>query len=328
MGLYLLNLGYGFEGSFQQLGQFEFISHALGGKDAHSPGNRFRKTWLAAVPIPLPANYLRGIDVQRYDFEVGKWSYLRGEHKLGGWWYYYLYALAIKTPLGTLILIGFAGFIMIVRREYTVNFRDEMVLLIPAILVLAFVSSQTGFNRYLRYVLPAVPFLFIFASRVAKAFPMKHRLSMILCGTCIACSVVGSLSIFPHSMSFFNLAAGGPIGGPRHLLDANIDWGQDLLELKRFVVRHPEVSPIQLAYFGFVDPAIAGFPFERFSPSDMVPGWYAISANHVFGCRQYETDAPTLMQFQRLAPDVMIGYSIYLYHIDAEKIEFLKTSGP
>ncbi len=46
------------------------------------------------LPIPVPANYLLGIDRQKYDFdEAGFRSYLRGRWRQGGWWYYYLYAI-------------------------------------------------------------------------------------------------------------------------------------------------------------------------------------------------------------------------------------------
>src|SRR5579863_1195605 len=231
--VYLLNLGYGFEQSFMRLDSFRFISRLLGGAEAHKiPGNRFRGLWVGAIPVPTPANYLKGMDVQRYDFEVGKWSYLRGEYRFGGWHYYYLYAVATKTPLGTLSLLGLAILLQAVRLEYRLNFRDEIVLFAPGLVILVLVSSQTGFNRYLRYVLPAIPFLYVFASRAAKAFELKHSLFGVLCGLATTAAVVSSLTVYPHSMSYFNLAAGGPRGGPEHLLDANIDWGQDLLELK------------------------------------------------------------------------------------------------
>ncbi len=33
---------------------------------------------------------------------------LRGHYQAKGWWYYYLYAILVKTPLGTLGLIALA----------------------------------------------------------------------------------------------------------------------------------------------------------------------------------------------------------------------------
>jgi hypothetical protein len=116
LGLYVLNLGYGFEGSFQRLGDYGFVSEALGGPIDEGQGrrgrevrNRFEGTWLACVRVPVPKNYLMGIDLQKSDFENKMSSYLRGEWRMGGWWYYYLYALAIKEPLGTWVLVFLAA---------------------------------------------------------------------------------------------------------------------------------------------------------------------------------------------------------------------------
>ncbi|MCR4412686.1 MAG: glycosyltransferase, partial [Thermoguttaceae bacterium] len=101
-GLVSINAGYGFEGSFRRLGEFRFCSRALanGGPDwrGNVYGNRFAGTWLAAMPVPLPENYLLGLDAQQWDFDRRQWSYLRGQWRLGGWWYYYLYALSVKVP--------------------------------------------------------------------------------------------------------------------------------------------------------------------------------------------------------------------------------------
>ncbi len=57
------------------------------------------------MPVPLPRNYVLGIDLQKSDFENQDMSYLRGQWRVGGWWYYYLYAMAIKVPLGTWVLL-------------------------------------------------------------------------------------------------------------------------------------------------------------------------------------------------------------------------------
>ena len=49
------------------------------------------------------------------------------------------------------------------------GWRDEFTLLFPALVILAFVSCQTGFNEHMRYVLPIFPFFFIWIGRVAVA---------------------------------------------------------------------------------------------------------------------------------------------------------------
>lgn len=117
IGLAVVNAFYGFRGAFTRLGAFEFCSESLAGpldeRDSLR-GNRFAGSLLASVPMPLPANYLQGIDIQKRDFEFGRtrtaWSpYLFGEWRAGGWWYFYFVALAAKEPLGLWVLFVFAS---------------------------------------------------------------------------------------------------------------------------------------------------------------------------------------------------------------------------
>ncbi|MEZ6128057.1 MAG: phospholipid carrier-dependent glycosyltransferase [Planctomycetaceae bacterium] len=107
LGLYVLNLGYGFEGTGTSLKEFQFVSTTLTGlEESGEAGNRFAGTWTGEIPVPFPAQYVLGMDVQRHDFEdYGQMSYLNGEWQDGGWWYYYLYGLAVKTPHGTQCLL-------------------------------------------------------------------------------------------------------------------------------------------------------------------------------------------------------------------------------
>ncbi len=122
IALTITNAFYGFDRSLQPLGQYTFVSSTFsgnapqkrstmsifsgGGDQPHfvaEKGNRF-SGWLAAVPVPLPANYLQGIDVQIRDFERGAYdshwqSYLMGQWQQGGWWYYYIVALFVKVQV-------------------------------------------------------------------------------------------------------------------------------------------------------------------------------------------------------------------------------------
>jgi hypothetical protein len=278
IALYVINLGYGFEGSLTRLGDYRFVSAILGAQDGEEKtpsggGNRFANSWLAGVPVPLPKNYVLGIDLQRRDFEQYRHpSYLRGEFRDKGWWYYYLYALAIKVPLGTWMLIGLAAFGCRLapqdaasRGARWLRWRDEFVLLAPAMVILVFVSSQTGFSEHMRYVLPCFPFVFIWIGRLARVLDRPWWSSKrpsppaplprggegridarwVLAGLSAAAlvwSIGSSLWVYPHSLSYFNELVGGPMGGPEHLIHSNVDWGQDLLFLKGWLEEHPEVT--------------------------------------------------------------------------------------
>lgn len=334
IAVWLVNLGYLFEGSFTRLEQFQFRSHTLSGVELDQSvpvngENRFAGTWLASLPVPLPKNYVLGIDLQKSDLEdYGQPSYLLGQRSKNGWWYYYLYALAVKVPLGTWGLIALAIF---TRQRRPDLWRDECVLLLPAIAILALASSQTGLNHHLRYVLPIFPLMFIWAGRVLSVDFRRDLLAWAM----LTCSIVSSMSVYPHCLSYFNEAAGGPKNGHRQLLGSNLDWGQDLLYLKQWLDEHSEARPLKLAYFGYFDPVAAGIDYtapesltglDGLTPLPISPGWYAISENFVQGLRfqiylgdgqrgWLEHDA--LAAFGSHCPAARAGYSINIYRIDS-----------
>ncbi len=135
VGLYVLNLGYGFEGSGRRLGDYEFISPTLSGQVTRVTGNRFRDSMWGSLPVPLPENCVLGVDYQKCEFDQRQWSYLAGEWRLGGWWYYYLYAMAIKMPLGTWLLLLLAGVSAVCSRRYCASWRDELQILLTTVSV-------------------------------------------------------------------------------------------------------------------------------------------------------------------------------------------------
>jgi hypothetical protein len=331
LGVYLLNLGYAFEGSFTPLKKFEFVSQSFTGadksdSDSRSSANRFAESWLGNIPVPLPKNYLLGIDIQKQDFEdFGSESYLQGKFQTKGWWYYYLYALVIKVPLGYWLIFVLATAGMLLKKIPTMSRIDFLVLIsIPgSILILA--SSQTGFNHHMRYILPIFPFAFIWMSSVVSwrnETPKARSFSTVAVTLLTLWAILSSLTIYPHSLSYFNELVGGPRNGHKHLIHSNIDWGQDLLYLKNWINEHPEAKPMHLCYYSYVDPKALGLdyplpPANKECDPDFTPppGWYAISVNYLHGYKfMYDKDA--FSYFQKYQPVSTAGYSIYIYRID------------
>lgn len=339
LSLYVLNLGYLFEGSFQKLGKFRFVSETLAGPGSGvgAPGNRLADTWLGELPVPLPRNYVLGIDIQKSDFERRWWSYLGGEHRYGGWWYYYLYGLAVKVPLGTLLLVMLAALRRLGKNRVAWRWRDDLVLILPAVFVFVLVSSQTSFSHHVRYAFLALPFLFVWSGRVGSAFRRESWKTAAVVTAALLWTISSSLTVYPHSLAYFNELVGGPQHGHQHLINSNIDWGQDLLYLRRWLDEHPRVGRLRLAYYGPVDPDFAGIDFTlppRFSrlqhPGSeaaihLEPGWYAVSVTFLRG-RPYgsyngrgERADVALYDFNyflELTPTAMAGYSIYIYRVD------------
>lgn len=332
LGLYVINLGYAFDGTGTRLDQFHFVSEALGGHGPHSrfptgSGNRFSDTALGRLPVPLPRSYLLGLDQQRRDLEqYGHPSYAAGTFSERGWWWYYLYGLALKVPTGSWLLLCLACTARAWGRV-PVSWRDEMALLWPAIVLLVFVSSQTGFSEHLRYVLPVLPFFFVWVSRICCLTDYKRPRLAVLTVCALTWSLVSSLWIYPHSISYFNELAGGPLNGPQHLLHSNVDWGQDLLYLKRWLDQHPEAAELKLAYFGYFDPRCLEIECPaliRTDSTSIPPGWYAVSVNFSQGMPWfiYAADGTkarvkhdTFERFRQLKPHATAGYSIYIYHV-------------
>jgi len=307
IGLYVLNLGYGFEGSFKPLQEFHFVSELFTGQeesdknqepsnevDQNTSINRFAGTLLGRLPVPFPKNYLLGIDIQQRDFEIyGRPSYLCGEWQDHGWWYYYLYAAAIKVPLGTWLL-GLLTLLITLcssrpaphNSQLIPHWKDDVVLLFPALLIFTVCSAKTGFSEHFRYVLPCFSFLFIFLSRIAtrrteelqkvnKIFldePKSCHDSALVVRKCTRSlfarsatlifflwSVASSLWIYPHSLSYFNESIGGPLKGTKHLLGSNVDWGQDLRYAKWWSEDYrvqQKYFASEIRYFGFYDPKL------------------------------------------------------------------------
>ncbi len=205
VGIYVLNLGYGFEGSCEQLRTLHFVSDLFTGStdatDEHSSDrgasgsthNRFANSWIGGIPVPLPRNYVLGIDVQQRDFErYPNPSYLLGTWQAKGWWYYYLYAALVKVPFalwlfGVVALCGSLkrsvglvsqlrqmrahrrnpnGQDVTVSQQRSRSVADNVVLLLPPFVLFVVASFKSGFSEHFRYVLPVFPFAFIYVAKL------------------------------------------------------------------------------------------------------------------------------------------------------------------
>ena len=319
IGIYMINMGYLFDGSFRQLKDYKFISHSLTGREINdkSPtvvtGNRFEKSLLGYVPVPLPGEFVQGIDTQKLDFERGIESYLRGEYSQHGWWYYYAYTVLIKEPLGTLCLGLLAIIVTILLSQYNASWRDEMVIILPGLVLFIFVSSQTGFSLHPRYITPALPFAYIWISKLGQSFSKKRYVLSTITTVLLIWMVGSSLYHFPHSMSYFNELIGGPKNGPKYMLGSNVDWGQNSFFLQKWYNNHPEARPIRIAYTSSELLGRLGIKDNQQPPVEPESGWFALGVNEIYSSsKRYEF-------FKQFEPVDMIGYSIYIYHITPDE---------
>lgn len=334
-GLYILNLGYLFDGSFTRLKDYQFVTETLAGMEqAGVGGNRFAESWLGELPMPFPKQYLLGIDLQKRDFEDwGQPSYLRGEWKDGGWWYYYLYGCLVKVPHGTqlLFLLACGLSLYVVRSDYL---RDEIILLTPALLLFVLVSSQLEFNAHFRYVLPSVGLVLVLVAKPVWWFLRRlqtARLAMPLAAVAMLCvcgTAVSSMAIYPHSLAYFNGGAGGPENGWRHILGSNLDWGQDFLRLNKWLNANSINGSIQYECYGLLNQRHVGIdgvlgasdsssPESSQSGDEVRPDIYIISANYLKLDRSRVANTESHRHVLRWGSLIQrIGYSLFVYRID------------
>ncbi len=283
---------------------------AAGAPAAAASTHSARATPSFRLPLPVPEDYLRGLETQLAVLEEPQAAYLRGQWRTsGGWGYYYLYALAVKMPLGVGLLLVLAGIARWCRKGR--SWRDHLLLIPPAAVLVVVLSMHTTLNKHFRYLLPALPLAYVWISRAAAGWRPQHRLGPQVVTAATAWMVASSLWIYPHSLSYFNETTFGPLGGHRHLLGTNLDWAQDLIYLQHWAAKHPEIGILKVAYQTNYDPSAMGLPCERvWAVSEPVPpGWYAVGMNQLYGV----SDA--FAAFRNRPVQQRIAYSLCVYHV-------------
>lgn len=240
----VLCAGYRFTGVGMPIGSLQFFCSAF------EPLERLTSSdWLSSLPCPVPAAFLTGIDMQQRDFEGNMMSYLRGEWRYGGWWYYYIYAFGIKSPIGHLVIYCLT--IPIIVRSVP---RHTAVIAIFPILLLAIASMKTGMTNHVRYILPAYPFIMILSGAlVSKQLGIWLSWRRGIVSACLLCSAISMSCADKNYIGYFNEAVGGYRNGWLLLATSNVDWGQDWILLRDWLEKETDRKPIHLSLINHID---------------------------------------------------------------------------
>jgi Dolichyl-phosphate-mannose-protein mannosyltransferase len=265
--------------------------------------------------IPVPRIYWDGLNSLLYwNAEEGNPIYLLGRQVPAGGRLYFLVALLVKTPEAFLILLA-AGLCLLLRARPRALW---FILPLPALYLAA--ASLTAMQLGLRLVLPCLPF----AAAVAS-YPFANGARWPRAA--LAGFALSAMWAFPNGIGYFNHVSGGPANALFYLADSNVDWGQDLPALRRWVDAN-QPGPVNLYYFGNDNPyrffndreIISQAPpwgpdlvsSDRLVPA---PGLYAISANllpgHTFPPRYRDYFA----SFRERPPMAIAGTSIYIFRV-------------
>jgi hypothetical protein len=277
--------------------------------------------WADAYHL-LPNAYAQGFLLGQAKAQM-RGAFLAGQYSASGWWYYFPVAFLLKTPVTIILLL--AGGLAVCAIRWREFITVPLFILLPAALYLGAAMAQK-LNIGLRHILPLYPLvLLIAAAGIAELLRQKKATALIgLAG-------LGLFQAFefgrncPNYLTFFNQFVGGPRNGNRYLVDSNLDWGQDLKPLKKWMDEH-SIASIGLAYFGTADPAyygiectyLPGGPFfaEKLIRPPELPGYVAVSATVLRGVY---LDGRGQAFYRRLVdcePVACIGNSINVYRFE------------
>jgi 4-amino-4-deoxy-L-arabinose transferase-like glycosyltransferase len=256
------------------------------------PPGRQELAWESIAPVAapvelarrervLPEAYLYGFAFTHH-YATTRPAFLNGRHSWRGWWWFFPYCLLVKTPPALFAILLLAG----ATGRWRTYETAPLWILFGVYWAFALTSHL---NIGHRHILPTYPPMFVLAGAAGQWLADRRWAPRALVGIALAGQATAAVGVYPHFLAYFNVLAGGPRHGYRHLVDSSLDWGQDLPALKRWLVRNVDAStPVYLSYFGTGSPEFYGVRshrlpshFDLWRPREsyaLTAGVYAVSA--------------------------------------------------
>lgn len=251
----------------------------------------------------------------------GRPAYFWGQYSNTGWPHYFFVALGIKTQVATLVL-SLASLALFSKGKALS--RDGVVFLVLPLCMFLTALLLARINIGVRHALHVYPLLFILASRMATIRTTPVWGGRVAIGLLLGLSAFSAWRIAPYPVAYFNELVGGPMGGRHILSDSNLDWGQGLSALAKYVEQE-RLDVIYLSYFGNAPPEYYGIRYLRApgfgplsSPGQMQP---TPEGRELFAISDFNLKGIWLGSDERYAwlaerkPIATLGRSIYVYDI-------------
>jgi 4-amino-4-deoxy-L-arabinose transferase-like glycosyltransferase len=248
-------------------------------------------------------------------------SYLLGQMRSGGWWYFYLVALGVKLPLPLLLLFGISVVIFI--KEKNKDKREPRIFLpLAALAAVLLVTMHVSYQVGLRHILVALPLIAIIAGLGAGRLIRDVSLRSVATAAVavlLLWQAVESGAAQSDFLAYFNPIAGKD---PSRVLvmGCDLDCGQDLYRLAQ-ELRSRHISSYTLAIWSSADIDRSGLPpYKMPGSDDRSEGWIALSSRALrLGDILHQSFPPDHFAWlERYAPAAYIGKTIRLYYIPNE----------
>lgn len=262
-------------------------------------------------------------------------TYLNGEVTPHGRTLYYPLVVALKTPVGTLLAFALA---LLPFLGAHMKGNEARLLLFPALGYFG-LMVYSGVDLGVRLLLPSYALLYILFGRLLDPPPGPRVLSLLLVLLPLGLTIKSAGRDIPYKLAYFNEFAGGWEDGHRYLADSNLDWGQDLKELKAEMDRRG-IPIVYLSYYGTMEPEWYGIRHQHLPafgrttppPPDRVPAdgpkFLAISVNNLLGL--YLDEPSTYHWLRDRTPAFRAGASILVYDLtgDADALRRVEALSP
>jgi len=279
-------------------------------KDTPNPENKIAfiekvagpKVLKIAQEVPLPlSTFVSAISSMVVTRAKGTNTYFKGEWSAGGWWYYYFVAFLIKNTIPFILLTILALLFMTrlnLGRTYKVTLLTPIVFFFVATMG---DKAQAG----IRYFLPIYPLFMILIGGFMAQVWRKHKGIKIVFALLLFWHAAEALMIFPHHLSYFNEAIGGPSQGYKYLRDSNLDWGQDLKGLSHYLKANnlPEVT---LHYPWPADPNYYSIRYKEFTKDE-----FKKPKNKIYVIAGHFLDSAEWTHVRK--PTKVIGHTMFVY---------------
>ena len=270
----------------------------------------------------LPESYLIGlVDVKRMAQFYP--AFIFGKVYAHGLLWYFPAVILIKTTLGLLALVALSFFAMAARKLN--KEREISYILVPSIFYM-FVAIAAGMDIGARHILPVYTFMFILAGGGIAALAANNRRWMWVGAILVAAHMISALAVFPNYIAYANEAWGGPKNLHNLLSDANVDWAQQLYQVKEWQDKHPS-EECWFAYFAHpeIDSVVYGIHCHHLPTidtfwlggADVIPptieGNVFISAGDLSGCEWPSGRMNPYREFQSRKPAEIIDDGVLVY---------------
>jgi len=276
------------------------------------PLEKGQAAWLNVPPwfeelrlILIPPDFFKAVALLIGTADAGHNGYLFGEWSPEGWWYYYPVAFALKTPIVFLALT--AGALIVLLWQIRTRRAEQLVPWIAAAMFFA-LAMHNKMDIGVRHLLPVYGLLSVaVASQLAPLRGPSRVATLVL----VAWLAVVSICAHPFYIEYFNGFVGGARNGYKYLLDSNLDWGQDVKRLKKYLAGR-NVNHCYVAFSG-LEKAITYYGIQSTS----------VDATEAHNLQQGTLVVPAMLLMRpewawlrkEHQPIDRVGYTLFIYRI-------------